>query len=157
MKISQRVSELFGRHEIMMDRWTDRWMDKVITTGPLLTSSGGALIKGSTSPLEHGMMPAGKHKELTHAMSRYHWNSLGLCEMHQKNFGEMSTDDGHKVYLREEEDRDEYGLVFCAQGHGECYLRMPTSLQQTTCNLNLLEGSSFQYHRPIDFCTNICT
>ena len=43
--------------------------------------------------------PAGKLKQLTHAMGRYRWNIAGLCEMHWKNFGEMSTDDGHKVYL----------------------------------------------------------
>ena len=42
------------------------------------------------------LWPAGKLEQLTHAMSRYHWNILGLCEMRWKNFGEMSTDDGHK-------------------------------------------------------------
>ena len=30
--------------------------------------------------------------------------------MHCKNFGEMSSDDRHKVYFRAEEDRHEYGL-----------------------------------------------
>ena len=29
-----------------------------------------------------------------------------------KNFGEMSTDDGHKVYFSGEEDRHEYGVGF---------------------------------------------
>ena len=41
--------------------------------------------------------PAGKLEQLTHAMSRYHWNKVGFGEMRWKNFGKMSTDDEHKV------------------------------------------------------------
>ena len=37
---------------------------------------------------------------------------MGLCEMRWKNFSEMSTDDGHKVYFSEEECRHEYGVGF---------------------------------------------
>ena len=44
-------------------------------------------------------------------MGRYHWNKVGLCEMRCKNFGELSTDDAHKVYFCGEEDRHEYGVV----------------------------------------------
>ena len=55
---------------------------------------------------------AGKLEQLTHAMSRYHWNIVGLCEMRWKNFGEMSTDDGHKVYFSGEEGKHEYGVGF---------------------------------------------
>ena len=58
------------------------------------------------------LRPAGKLEQLTHAISRYHWNILGLCEMRRKKFGEMSTDDGHKVYFSGEEDRHEYGVGF---------------------------------------------
>ena len=58
------------------------------------------------------LRPAGKLEQLTHAMSRYHWNIVGLCEMRWKNFGEMSTDYGHKVYISREEDRHEYGVGF---------------------------------------------
>ena len=36
------------------------------------------------------LRPAGKLEQLTHAMSRYHWNIVGLCEMAWKNFGEIS-------------------------------------------------------------------
>ena len=43
--------------------------------------------------------PAGKLEELTHAMSRYHWNIVGLCEVRWKNFGEVSTE-GHFGYTR---------------------------------------------------------
>ena len=44
-------------------------------------------------------------EQLTHAMSRYHWNIVGLCEMRWKNFGEMSTDDRHKVYFSGEKGK----------------------------------------------------
>ena len=30
------------------------------------------------------LRPAGKLEQLTHAMSRYHWNVVGLCEMRWK-------------------------------------------------------------------------
>ena len=40
------------------------------------------------------LSPGGKLEQLTHAMSRYHWNIVGLCEMRWKNFGDMSTDVG---------------------------------------------------------------
>ena len=58
------------------------------------------------------LRPAGKLEQLTHAISRYHWNIVGLCEMRWKNFGEMSTDDGHKVYFSGEEGKHEYGIGF---------------------------------------------
>ena len=58
------------------------------------------------------LRPAGKLEQLTHAMSGYHWNTVGLCEMRWKNFGEMSTDDGHKVYFSGEEGKHEYGVGF---------------------------------------------
>ena len=37
---------------------------------------------------------------------------MGFCEMRWKHFGEMSTDDGHKVYFSGAEDRHEYGIGF---------------------------------------------
>ena len=40
---------------------------------------------------------AGKLQELTHEMDRYRWNILGLCEMRWNNFGETTTEEGHKV------------------------------------------------------------
>ena len=58
------------------------------------------------------LRPAGKLGQLTHAMSRYHWNKVGLCEMRWNNFSEMSTDDGHKVYFSREEGKHEYGVGF---------------------------------------------
>ena len=56
--------------------------------------------------------PVGKLEQLTHAMGMYHWNIVGLCEMRWKMSGEMSTDNGHKVYFSGEEDRHEYGVEF---------------------------------------------
>ena len=58
------------------------------------------------------LRPAGKLEQLTHAMSRYHWNTEGFCEMRWKNISKMSIDDGHKVYFSGEEDRHEYGIGF---------------------------------------------
>ena len=58
------------------------------------------------------LRPAGKLEQLTHAMCRYHWNIVRLREMRWKNFGEMSTDDGHEVYFSGEEGRHEYGVGF---------------------------------------------
>ena len=58
------------------------------------------------------LRPAWKLEQLTHAMRRYHWNIVGLCKMRWKNFGEMSTDDGHKVYFSGEEGKHEYGVGF---------------------------------------------
>ena len=40
---------------------------------------------------------------------------MGLCKMRWKNFGELSADDGHKVYFNGEEDRHEYGVGFLVQ------------------------------------------
>ena len=45
-------------------------------------------------------------EQLTHAMDRYHWNS----EMRWKNFDQISTDDGHKVYFSGEEHIHDYGV-----------------------------------------------
>ena len=61
------------------------------------------------------LRPAGRLEQLTHAMSRYHWNIVGLCEMRWKNFGEMSTDVGHKVYFSGEEGKHQYGVGFLVQ------------------------------------------
>ena len=99
------------------------------------------------------LRPAKKLEQLTHAISRYHWNIVGLCEMRWKYFGEMSTDDGHKVYFSGEETDMSMGLDFLAQGRSGCCLRMSASLQQT--DIDPRESSSFQYHHYTGLCTNI--
>ena len=44
-------------------------------------------------------------------MERYRWNILGPCEMRLKNFGE-TTEEGHKVFLSEKEDKHKHGVGF---------------------------------------------
>ena len=58
------------------------------------------------------MRPAGKLKKLTYEMDRYRWNLLGLCEVRWKNFGETTTEEGHKLYYSGEENKQEYGVGF---------------------------------------------
>ena len=101
------------------------------------------------------LRPAGKLEQLTRVMSRYHWNIVGLCEMRWKNFGEMSTDDGHNVYFSGEEGKHEYGVGFLVHKDvvGAVLGCQPASLQQT--DINPPESSSFQYHHHTGLCTNI--
>ena len=74
-------------------------------------------IRGRQNISVRTLRSAGKLEQLTHAISRYHWNIVGLREIRWKNFGEMSTDDGYKVYFSEEEDRHEYGVGFLVHKH----------------------------------------
>ena len=55
---------------------------------------------------------AGKLQELAHEMNRYRWNILGLCEMRWKNFGETTTEEGHKVLFGGKEDKHDHGVGF---------------------------------------------
>ena len=51
-----------------------------------------------------------------HEMDRYRWNILGLCEMRWKNFGETTTEEGHRVFFSGKEDKHEHGVgFFCSQ------------------------------------------
>ena len=54
----------------------------------------------------------GKLEELTHEMSSYRWSVLGLCEVRWKNFGETTTQEGHKQYFSGKEDIHENGVGF---------------------------------------------
>ena len=45
-------------------------------------------------------------------MDSYRWNFLGLCEMRWKNFGETTTEEGHKVFFSGKEDKHEHGFGF---------------------------------------------
>ena len=58
------------------------------------------------------LRPPGKLEELTHEMRRYRWSVLGLCEVRWRNFGETTTQDGHKLYFSGKEDRHETGVGF---------------------------------------------
>ena len=96
------------------------------------------------------LRPAGKLEQLVNAISRYHWNIVGLCEMRRKNFGEMSTDDGHKVYFSGEEDRLEYGVGFLV--HKDV---VDAVLGCRPVSSRLISIRSFQYHHHTGLCTNI--
>ena len=86
--------------------------DKYVTGVPKLKKRRGREDIPAGTLNVSTLRPAGKLEQLTHAMGWYHWNIVGLCEMRWKNFGEMSTDDGHKVYFSGEEDRHEYGVEY---------------------------------------------
>ena len=58
------------------------------------------------------LRPAGKLQELAHEMDRYRWNILGLCEMRGRNFGETTTEEGHKVFFSGKEDKHEHSVGF---------------------------------------------
>ena len=99
------------------------------------------------------LRPTGKLEQLTHAMSRYHWNIVGLCEMRWKNFGEMSTEDGHKVYFNGEEGKHEYGVGFLV--HKDVVGAVSGCQPVSSRLIQSCESSSFQYHHHTGLCTNI--
>ena len=51
-------------------------------------------------------------EELSYEMSRYRWNILGLCEVRWENFGETSTEEGHKLYFSGKEEKHVHGVGF---------------------------------------------
>ena len=55
---------------------------------------------------------ASKLQELTLEMDRYRWNILGLCKMRWKNFGETTTEEGHKLFFSGKEDKHKHGFGF---------------------------------------------
>ena len=44
---------------------------------------------------------------------------LGLCEMRWKNFGETTTEEGHKVFFSGKEDKRAWRWISCSQEHRE--------------------------------------
>ena len=44
---------------------------------------------------------------LTYEKSRYRCDILGLCEVRWQNFGDTSTQEGHKLYFSGKEDKNE--------------------------------------------------
>ena len=50
--------------------------------------------------------------ELTHETDRHRWNILGSCKMRRKNFGETTTEEGHKVFSRGKKDKHEHDVGF---------------------------------------------
>ena len=62
--------------------------------------------------LEHKDTKNCRETSGTNTRNRYRWNILGLCEMRWKNFGETTTEEGHKVFFSGKEDRHEHGVGF---------------------------------------------
>jgi len=54
----------------------------------------------------------GKLKELTYELERYRWDIIGLSEVRWLNFGELTTDDGHKIWWSGEEKTHNNGVAF---------------------------------------------
>ena len=54
----------------------------------------------------------GKVKELEHELEHYQWDIIGLAEMRWTGFGEMTTEDGHKIWHSGEESRHVHGVGF---------------------------------------------
>ena len=50
--------------------------------------------------------------ELTHETDRHRWNILGSCKMRRKNFGETTTEEGHKVFSSGKKDKHEHDVGF---------------------------------------------
>ena len=45
-------------------------------------------------------------------MDSYRWYILRLCEMRWKNFGETTTQEGHKIFFSGMDDKYEHGVGF---------------------------------------------
>ena len=44
-------------------------------------------------------------------MGRYSWNVLGISEVRWLNFGEATTEEGHKIWYNGEQDKHELGVA----------------------------------------------
>ena len=54
----------------------------------------------------------GKLKELEQALSHYRWDIIGLCEVRWTGFGEITTEEGHKLWYSGDEKNHKYGVAF---------------------------------------------
>ena len=54
----------------------------------------------------------GKVKEQTYEMTRYKWHISSLCEVRWKDFGETTTEEGHKIYYSGKENKHEHRVGF---------------------------------------------
>ena len=54
----------------------------------------------------------GRLEELCHELERYKWNVIGLSEVRRKALGEISSDEGHKLYYCGRDDRHVHGVGF---------------------------------------------
>ena len=84
--------------------------EKYATDGPKSLSARDNITIGTWNV--RSLRAEGKVEDLTHEMRRYRWNILGLCEVRLKNFGKISTPEGHKLFFGGREDIHEHGLGF---------------------------------------------
>ena len=54
----------------------------------------------------------GKLKELCHTMEKYTWNVIGLAEVRWTGTGEVTTEEGHKLWYMGEDQTRERGVAF---------------------------------------------
>ena len=54
----------------------------------------------------------GRLEELCHELESYKWNVIGLSEVRRKALGEISSDEGHKLYYCGRDDRHVHGVGF---------------------------------------------
>ena len=96
-------------------------------------------------------------------MGRYRWNILGLCKIRWKNFGETTTEEGHKIFFSGKEDKHKHDIGFlvhkdivntvmewklCEHCHG-----MSPSLQRAYHYPP--KGSPFQHHNSTSVHPNV--
>ena len=53
-----------------------------------------------------------KVQVLTHELKRCRWDTLGLAEVRWTELGEISTDQGHKIWYYREDSKHQYGATF---------------------------------------------
>ena len=58
------------------------------------------------------LFACGKIKELTHELSRYQWDILGLSEVRWTGSGETTTEEGHKIWYSGDEKKHQHGVGF---------------------------------------------
>ena len=57
-------------------------------------------------------MPAEKYRSSPMSYKRYRWDILGLAEVRWKGFGEITTDEGLKIWYCGKGPRHQYQVVF---------------------------------------------
>ena len=91
----------------------------------------------------------GKLEELTHEMSRYRRSVFGICEVRWRNFGETTTQEEHKLYFSDKENRHENGVdllvykdtVNTVMGYRPVSSRLITiRLRATPFNITIVQG-----------------
>jgi exonuclease III len=129
------TEEEIGPGNVMMStakgkRIPDRSRPGLTTTAPLTDVNQGGSDKSATGdttkpkelklPTEgitvgtwnvRTLYATGKMEELCHEMIRYKWNVLGISEVRWLNFGEITTDEGHKLWYSGEQEKHELGVA----------------------------------------------